>query len=157
VATGGLAFRGPFLLLFAVGQQVSELLGHTFAAAPLRPPDFAVYSALRLTGATTPARLAAELGMGRSTLSNWLRRMEGRGHLRRRRNPADGRSMLVSLTPEGVRVTEACFPAFQQAIEAFRSRLDDEAALLAALESASSALTAAAEEILGVPEVAEEA
>jgi len=156
VATGGLAFRGPFLLLFAVGQQVSELMGRTFAAAPLRPTDFAVYSALRLTGPVTPAALATELGMGRSTLSNWLRRMEERGHLRRRRNPADGRSALVSLTAEGVRVTEACFPAFQAAIEAFRARLDDEAGLLAALEAAGSALAGAIEEV-GVLGAADEA
>lgn len=143
MATGGLTFRGPFLLVFALGQQVREVLDVTFVAAPLRPDEFAVYSALRLTGETTPAALATELGMGRSTVSNWLRRMADRGHVSRRRNPDDGRSALIALTPEAVRLTEACFPAFSRAIEAFRAHLDDEPALLAAMESGSRALTAA--------------
>ena len=149
--TGGLAHRGPFLLVFALGQQV---LDHTFSTAPLRPDEFAVYSALRLIGATTPAALADELGMGRSTVSNWLRRMESRGHLRRRRNPADGRSRLIELTPPAVALTEACFPAFSQAISAFLAHLDDEAALLAALETASGALRAAADDVADPREVA---
>jgi DNA-binding MarR family transcriptional regulator len=147
VATGGLAFRGPFLLLFALGQQVRALLDHTFGSAPLRPDEFAVYSALRLTGETTPAALAGELGMGRPTLSNWLRRMQAAGHLTRRPNPADGRSSLVALTPEAVRLTEACFPAFSLAIDTFLRHLDDQPALLAHMESASAALTAAIDEL----------
>jgi DNA-binding MarR family transcriptional regulator len=154
VPTGGLTHRGPFLLVFALGQQVRELLDRTFVTAPLRPDEFAVYSALRLIGATTPAALADELGMGRSTVSNWLRRMEGRGHLRRRRNPADGRSRLVELTPEAVALTEACFPAFSRAITAFLAHLDDQPALLAALETASTALRAAADEVADPRQVA---
>lgn len=152
--TGGLTHRGPFLLVFALGQQVRELLDRTFVTAPLRPDEFAVYSALRLIGATTPAALADELGMGRSTVSNWLRRMEARGHLRRRRNPADGRSRLVELTPEAVALTEACFPAFSRAISAFLAHLDDQPALLAALETASTALRAAADEVADPRQVA---
>src|SRR4249919_329229 len=143
MATGGLTFRGPFLLVFALGQQVRSILDHTFVDAPLRPDEFAVYSALRLTGATTPAELAAELGMGRSTLSNRLRRMEERGHLRRSPHPADGRSTVIELSPAAVGLTEACFPAFSRAIGAFRARLDDEQDLLSVLESASEALTGA--------------
>jgi DNA-binding MarR family transcriptional regulator len=154
VPTGGLTQRGPFLLVFALGQQVRELLDRTFVTAPLRPDEFAVYSALRLIGATTPAALADELGMGRSTVSNWLRRMEGRGHVRRRRNPADGRSRLVELTPEAVALTEACFPAFSRAISAFRSHLGDEATLLAALETASTALRSAADDVADPRDVA---
>jgi DNA-binding MarR family transcriptional regulator len=147
VATGGLEFRGPFLLVFALGQQLRALLDETFSAAPLRPDEFAVYSVLRVTGEVTPAALAVELGMNRPTLSNWLRRMESRGHLRRRPNPADGRSVLVRLTPSAVRLTEACFPAFERAMSRFRAHLDDHEGLLAAMESASSALAAAHEDV----------
>src|SRR4051812_2957067 len=150
MATGGLTFRGPFLLVFALGQQVRSVLDRTFVDAPLRPDEFAVYSALRLTGATTPAELAAELGMGRSTLSNRLRRMEESGHLARRPHTKDGRSTVIELTPEAVRLTEACFPAFTRAIEAFRGHLEDEAQLLSALESASTALSAALDDLSGV-------
>jgi DNA-binding MarR family transcriptional regulator len=141
---GRLERRGPLLLSYAVDQQVRELLEATFGSAPLTPGEFAVYSVLHLTGPTTPSELALDLGMGRSTLSNWLRRMDSRGHLRRRRNPDDGRSQLVQLTAAGGRLTERCFPSFSLAIETFREALDvDEDVLLDALESMSSALTAA--------------
>lgn len=146
----GLESRGPFLLLFAVGQQSRAVLTHTFRNAPLTPEEFAVYSVLRLTGPTTPSALADDLGMGRSAISNWLRRMESRGHVRRKPNPDDGRSALVSLTRPAVRLTEACFPAFTLAIETFRSHLGrEEAALLASLERASVALAGALADLEG--------
>ena len=143
----GLRFRGPFLLSYAVDQQLSRLLELTFTDAPLRPPEFAVYSVLNLIGPATPSQLAHQLGMSRSTVSNWLRRMDSRGHLVRRSNPDDGRSHHVDLSAEGRRVTLACFPAFGLAIDTFRRHLPDEPALLAAMESMSTALGAAIDEL----------
>ena len=110
--------RGPFLMLFALNQQLSALLARAMADAPLTPGDFAVYSALRLMQPTTPTELAAALGMRVTTLSSVLAKMEALAHLKRQRNPADGRSRLISLTDEGVTATERCFPAFGHAISA---------------------------------------
>jgi len=99
---------------------------------------------------TTPTQLAGQLGMKATTLSSMLVRMSKSGHLKRRRNPADGRSVILTLTPSGVRVTEACFASFGQAIEAFRNQLSvDEATLLADLEAMSEALGRAAAELAG--------
>ena len=70
--------RGPFLLLFALNQQLGLLLTQAMATAPLRPADFAVYSALRLLQPTTPTELAASLGMRVTTLSSLLAKMERR-------------------------------------------------------------------------------
>src|SRR3954452_17148208 len=132
----GLEFRGPFLLVFALGQQLGTLLQQAMADAPLPPNEFAVYSALRLMQPTTPTQLAGTLGMKPTTLSSVLVRMSKNGHLKRRRNPPDGRSVILTLTPSGVRVTEACFTGFGAAIEAFRQQLTvDEAALLSDLEA----------------------
>jgi DNA-binding MarR family transcriptional regulator len=143
-----LQWRGPFLLTYALDQQLAELLATTFGDAPLTPGEFAVYSVLHGSGPTTPSELAADLGLGRSTMSNWLRRMEARGHLRRQRNPADGRSQLVQLTAQGARLTEQCFPAFSTAIETFREALEiDEQALLEVLEAMSAALAVAVEKL----------
>jgi DNA-binding MarR family transcriptional regulator len=75
--------------------------------------------------------------MGRSMLSNWLRRLDAAGHVTRRPNPDDGRSALVALTPDAVRLTEACFPAFSLAIETSLRHLDDQPALLANMEAAT--------------------
>jgi DNA-binding MarR family transcriptional regulator len=143
-----LTYRGPFLLQFALSQQLSALLSRALADAPLTPDEFAVYSVLMVHGPTTPTRLAGDLGMRASTMSHYLRRMADRGHLDRRPNPDDGRSSLVALTPDGHQVTEACVPGFQAAITAFRERLAmPEKDLLAALEIMSDALEAAYQSI----------
>ncbi len=140
--------RGPFLVLFALSQQLSALLTRAMADAPLTPSDFAVYSALRLMQPTTPTELAATLGMRVTTLSSVLAKMEAQGHLERQRNPVDGRSRLISLTEFGVAATLACFPAFRLAIEAFRQHLDaDEQQVLASLEATSDALRGAAADL----------
>jgi DNA-binding MarR family transcriptional regulator len=143
--------RGPFLLIFALDQQLAGLLGQTMREAPLKPGEFAVYSALRLEQPVTPTRLAAVLGMPATTLSSALRKMGGAGHLSRLPNPADGRSALIALTPAGIEVTEACFPAFRSAIDAFREQLTDELVteheLLRVLEGASRAIAAASDQV----------
>jgi DNA-binding MarR family transcriptional regulator len=145
--------RGPFLLVFAVDQQLAALLGQTMRGAPLRPAEFAVYSALRLEQPVTPTRLAAVLGMPPTTLSSALRKMSDSGHLRRTPNPDDGRSQLLELTGRGVELTEGCFPAFGAAIQAFRAALAEEYVteheLLRVLEAASRAITTAAQTLAG--------
>ncbi|MGI8665606.1 MAG: MarR family winged helix-turn-helix transcriptional regulator [Jatrophihabitans sp.] len=145
---GQLEFRGPFLLLFALSQQQGTLLQLAMAGAPLPPTEFAVYSALRLLQPTTPTQLAGTLGMKASTMSSMLVRMARNGHLKRRPNPADGRSVVLSLSPAGQRATEACFQTFNTAIEAFRRNLElDEADLLRHLEAMSGALAKASAEL----------
>jgi DNA-binding MarR family transcriptional regulator len=94
--------------------------------------------------------------MKATTLSSMLVRMSRSGHLKRRRNPADGRSVILTLTPSGVRITEACFATFGRAIEAFRRQLAvDEKSLLAHLEAMSTALSQATAELAGELELAE--
>jgi DNA-binding MarR family transcriptional regulator len=145
-----LDFRGPFLLLYALSQQQGRLLQQAMAGAPLQPSEFALYSALRLMQPTTPTQLAATLGMKPTTLSSALVRMADHGHLRRRRNPADGRSVMLSLSAAGLRATEACFESFGRAIESFRRNLTvDERAFLAHLEAASTAFDRALAEQVG--------
>lgn len=144
----GLEFRGPFLLVFALGQQLGSLLQQAMTDAPLTPSEFAVYSALRLMQPTTPTQLAGALGMKATTLSSMLVRMSTSGHLQRRRNPADGRSVILTLSREGDRVTGACFAGFGVAIEVFRRQLRiDESSLLADLEAMSVALGRASMEL----------
>jgi len=150
-----LAQRGPFLLLFALNQQLGALLSQAMADAPLTPADFAVCSALRLMQPTTLTELAATLGMRPTTLSSALTRLDQQGHLARQPNPADGRSRLISLTSRGQQATEGCFPSFGAAIEAFRRRLDvPEPPLLAHLEAAARALQAAAGDLAADGELA---
>ena len=135
--------RGPLLLVYALSRQTSELMSACFVGAPLTPDEFAVYSALRIIAPATPSSLAETVGMKLPTLSNHLRRMEQRGHLRRRAHPHDGRSRIISLTPLGDRLTVECFPHFQGAILPLLDRLgSDTPGVLDALERLSSALDA---------------
>ena len=142
--SGEIVRRGPFLLHFANSQQLTALLTRALAEAPLTADEFAVYSLLRLTGQTTPSRLASDLGMRASTMSHYLRRMTANGHLERTQHPHDGRSSLIQLTPSGVDATEACFAGFGNAIATFRRHLAmPEEKLLEALDIMNRALTAA--------------
>lgn len=142
-----LAFRGPFLLIFAVDSQLGTLLHTTMRECPLTPEEFAVTSALNLSGPTRAGELARLTGLRPTSMSNYLRRFEERAIVRRRADPSDRRATLVSLTSRGRRQTIACFPAFQRAMEGFAKALADEgvheADLLDALEGASRALATA--------------
>jgi DNA-binding MarR family transcriptional regulator len=142
-----LEFRGPFLLLFAVDSQLGTLLQTTMRGCPLTPEEFAVTSVLNLSGPTRAGELAHLTGLRPTSMSNYLRRFEERTIVRRRVDPSDRRASLVSLTPKGRRLTLACFPAFQGAIDRFQKALADEgiheADLLVALEGASRALATA--------------
>jgi DNA-binding MarR family transcriptional regulator len=151
---GNLVERGPFLLHFANSQKLSALLSRAFAdsRAPLTTDEFAVYSLLRLTGPTTPTRLAHDLGMPASTMTHYLRRMDSAGHLVRRPNPEDRRSSLIELTATGNDATVACFPAFSAAIKAFRDHLMmPEKELLTAMSAMNDALHAAYEQVAANP------
>ena len=146
--SGEIVRRGPFLLHFANSQQLTALLTRALSDAPLTADEFAVYSLLRLTGQTTPSRLASDLGLRASTMSHYLRRMADKGHLDRTAHPHDGRSSLIELTPSGVDATEACYAGFSAAIDSFRRHLAmPEKDLLESLDIMGRALTAAWHEL----------
>ena len=75
-------------------------------------------------GALTPTELAVETGLPPTTLRRWLDELERRGQIRRRPNPADRRSVTVSLTAKGKRAKANGEPALRGAVEAIEERLD---------------------------------
>ena len=58
-------------------------------------------SAVGAFGPLTLTELATMLGLPLTTASDVVRRLEGRGRMARKPNPADGRSQLLELTPAG--------------------------------------------------------
>lgn len=64
--------------------------------------------------------VAEEAGISKGTLTGISRTLEGRGLVARSTHPEDRRRVLLSLTPEGERLMEELFPAFN-AEEAFVS------------------------------------
>ncbi len=63
------------------------------------------------------ADLASAFAIGVGTTSKIVDRMEKEGWLERRPNPANRRSSLLSLTPEGESVVSRAEPAWQAAIQ----------------------------------------
>ena len=140
IVTVPLTHRGPLLLAHALSQLTRTLLDEHLGDV-MSPADYAVYSVVAAEGRITPSKLADVLGMPPTSLSYVIRQMQERGHLRRLRNPDDGRSVLLELTVKGRRLTERAEAGFARAITTFRDELDvDEPALLEHLEAMTAAL-----------------
>lgn len=99
---------------------------------------------VRLGGQWSPARLAGAFQVTRAAMTNTLQRLEARALIRIEADPADGRGKLVSLSPAGREMREACiarlgpmlieletefgrrpFEAALPLLEAIRSYLDE--------------------------------
>jgi len=86
--------------------------------------------------------LAGVLGTPLTTMSDIVRRLEGRGHVARRVNPNDARSMLLELTASGDAVSRAGWPALQRATKAISRGLHDVDATREILDELADALAA---------------
>jgi DNA-binding MarR family transcriptional regulator len=118
--------RGTYSLLFDVfvlEQRVGRLLEAAMGKSPLRPEDYAVYSVVFEEEAVSPTAMAAELSMPLTTVVDYVRVIESRGHCRRLPNPKDGRSYLVTLTAAGRRAHREANRLFERAYEAFVAAL----------------------------------
>lgn len=87
--------------LFVLNQRVRRLLSLALANVALKADEYAVYSLLFEQGPLTATEMARRMGMPLTTLLDYLRAMDGRGHLRRNPHPRDGRAQQLSLTMAG--------------------------------------------------------
>ncbi len=126
--------------VFATHFRLRTLLNRTMAGAPLRPDEYAVYSAVRLAAPVSVSDLARMVGMPLTTASDYVQAMTRRGHADRVRNPADNRSYLLTLTPAGNAAHAATRTGFADAMKLVREALDmpeqDIARALTALDGA---------------------
>jgi DNA-binding MarR family transcriptional regulator len=118
----------PNVLLqsFAIQNLSRELLERAFAGLQLTPSDWGVLSILRAFGPQTPGALAAFLGMAPSTLSSAIGRLSRRKLVRKRRNPADGRSYLLEVSGAGEALFRRAGPLFQSALERLNAELGEQ-------------------------------
>lgn len=128
--------------VFALDQAVGGLLADAMGDGPLRPSEYAVYSAIFELEAASPTALAARLGMRLTTFIDQLRRVQGRGHARRIGNPGDRRSYRVVLTNAGLEAHRAANRQFEEAQRGFVTAL---AGLEPATREALRAMRAAAD------------
>jgi DNA-binding MarR family transcriptional regulator len=83
-----------------------RLCAPVIAAAPgtVDGQAYFVLNTLARTGPLTVARLAEHIGIDRSGTSRYADRLQQAGLLERQPDPADRRTSLIRLTPEGARV-----------------------------------------------------
>ena len=137
--------------VFVLGQRVRQLVAAGLADAPLRPEEYAVYSVVFEEEAVSPTAMATTMSMPLTTVADYVRLMESRGHARRIPNPRDGRSYLLVLTASGRRAHRETNRFFERVHAAFSTALPDGgvaarrnvADLLEAAESAALALSSA--------------
>ena len=124
-------------MLYVAFQKSGQLVASALEGTQISPVDASIYNVLERRGPLTPSQLAGTLGMGASTLTYRMRALVERGHLARSRNPHDGRSALVRLTPGGLRAWRRAFPDFVATLRSAEERLAvpqrDVGAALAAL------------------------
>jgi DNA-binding MarR family transcriptional regulator len=108
-------------------------------------------------GSCTPSALARRVGVTPATITSQLDRLELAGHVVRRNNPRDRRSLLIDLTPRGRATAETVWEVF------FRDVMDGlgdtDAALVEnldrVLEQVVERLAARARDIPGMTEALE--
>ena len=110
---------------FVLSSLAGRLLADVAAEAGLRAGELAVQGAINVWGPLTPTALARITGLAPTTLSAYIRRMEGRGHVRRAVNPRDGRSYLLELTDEGLVAVRTFGPGLRRAVEAVDAALGE--------------------------------
>lgn len=133
--------------LFVVNQRLRRLLTLALADVALRADEYAVYSLLFEQGPLTATEMARRMGMPLTTALDYLRAMEGRGHLRRDPHPRDGRAQQLSLTLAGTaehRRTNAAWEVMRVRLERSLSlpARDIRRALQALDDAATTALEA---------------
>ena len=112
------------LLLVAANQRMAQLVERELAADGVEANDYGALSLIGVRGEMRLTELAAELGMPLTTASDVARRLESRGHVRRRPNPSDGRSFLFELTARGDREWRRGWGALQRVNEQLARHVD---------------------------------
>jgi DNA-binding MarR family transcriptional regulator len=120
-----LVASGTFLLK-RLGFLVKDKTMQGFEETGLTPYHHAVLALLDEEPPETQAMIADALGYDRSHLVGMLDELEERGLIERRRDPADRRRHLVSLTPEGKRASTRLRAVVKQVEEDFFAPLDAE-------------------------------
>lgn len=123
-----------------------QLVGRELAADGVESDSYASLSLIGVRGSVRLTELAEELGMPLTTMSDVARRLEGRGYVRRRPNPDDGRSFLFELTARGDREWRRGWGALQRIQTMMAAGLGDEDETRAVLTELGSVFAAALSE-----------
>lgn len=128
---------------WTAAQRVDQLVTRELKAADVWTPHYALLSMICIREPITPTALAQEMGVAPTTLSDRLQELLALGHVRRTKNPSDGRSYLITSTAAGRRMVERAGPVTARTMELLARRLGRRhAAVESALEELKLALDA---------------
>lgn len=100
-------------LTWIAARAVEQLIDDAVRAAGVTGDEFAVLSVLAARpGGLSPTELARWMAAPPTTVSSYLKRFEGRGHVVRERDPLDRRSYRIRLTATGEAVHQAASERF---------------------------------------------
>ena len=112
--------------VWLVSRATSGALDQALAETGLSADEFGLYSVLTSAESMTPGEVARWMAAPPTTVSSYVKRLEARGHLERRRNPADGRSYVLRLTAAGRAAHQAAGLAFLPVLARVRAQLGPE-------------------------------
>ena len=99
-------------MVWLVFRSTEDLLDTVVGPAGLSGDEFAIYSVLAASPGITPGELSRWMAAPRTSVSSYVKRLEGRGHLRRRAHPSDRRSYRIHLTAAGRRTHQQAVSLF---------------------------------------------
>jgi DNA-binding MarR family transcriptional regulator len=143
--TDGLYEPNLLLQFFLTGQPLGRLIECAIAPSGMKANEYAILSAVDELEPVVPSDIARLTSMPRPTLTPYIERLLAAGYVERIPNPRDGRSYMLTLTPEGRRVKVASGRALDIVLWELESRLEGD---VDELTSAFGRLREAAEAVL---------
>lgn len=118
--------RRLFLRLHTLDNFVGAIVERQLSEAGIAIPPylFGLLTNIARLGPATPSRISEATGMPMTTLRDNTQRLVDRGLVRRKPNPADGRSYLLEVTRKGDLAVRAGDPALADAYDALEARLE---------------------------------
>jgi DNA-binding MarR family transcriptional regulator len=113
--------------LWLINHLLSDAIDEALTGASgLTGEEFGFYSLLRRFGPLPASQVTRWTAMRPTTLSTAVRRLQERGHVEQRPNPADGRSRLLALTAAGEKAHAVAADVFFVATRALAEALGPE-------------------------------
>ncbi|MFD1105559.1 MarR family winged helix-turn-helix transcriptional regulator [Sphingobium olei] len=94
--------------LYAASMAITRAYKPTLDMLGITYPQYLVLHTLWEEDGRTIGAIAERLALESSTVTPLVKRLEGAGHVERRRNPADERQVNVFLTDQGAAMRERC-------------------------------------------------
>ena len=140
--------------VFVLNQRLRTLLSMALAGTGMRPDEYAVYSLLFEMGPLTPTDMARQMGMPLTTMLDYARAMNARGHVSRRAHANDGRAYQLRLTSSGLSAFHKASAAWNRSLSQLEPSLampvrDVRRALHAIDDAAASVLQSLQGESIG--------